>query len=403
MRPFGICLCVLGVFVSALAFVDPVDNERKVSVDVVRKLLIDIALFQPAELKELDEGKVVVKAMPTKDKQIVSVLGIVRLANISALSIDEFRSSLTQRGNKAMIGGGKFSVPPVLNDIKDLELTEKDFKVLRKCAIGDCDMNMSAEMIKRIASEIDWNAADHKDRAANMFREMLLNYVSNYAAGGDDSLGKYSNRKELVDLAVSHRTLLSDSIFLNDLSPEIVKYFEEYPKKQLDGASSEMHWSTVDFGLKPAVTLTQTVAFDGSKNGIRLFIVANKQIYASRYLDASFSFTALVGTGANEPGGYLLFVDRSQSDALDGLLSGVARSVVETEAVEKVRAVLQNAELRLIALTTKVEPDASIVNDPTTIDKFVEWISKPVVMIVLLTIAGAAIYFLSRSRSIKQK
>ena len=397
MRLFGIKLFVLGVLSSILAFAGTNDDEKLVKADLVRKLLIERVLFQPADLIQLDEGKIVVKAIPTKDKQIVSVFGIVRLADISAVSMDAFRASLTQRGNKAMKGGAKFSEPPVIDDLNDLELVEKDFKVLRKCVPGDCDLNMSAESIKKLGAEIDWNAPDHKERVTAMLRDMLFRYVSDYAAGGDRSLGSYSNRKEPVDLAVSHRMLLTDSLFANDLSPEVVGYFTDFPNRQLNGAASEMHWSTVDFGLKPAITLTHTLAFDGSQNGVRRFVVANKQIYASRYLDASLSFTMLVGTGANEPGGYLIFTDRSQSDALDGLLSGVARSVVEREAVEKVKGVLQNAELRLIAGNKPSEPAEGTPDGPSIGSQLVGWFRQPIGIVVLLTIAGAAIFAFFRS------
>lgn len=393
MRPIGISLCVLSVFISALAFAGPTDSDKPIRVDLVRKLLVENALFQPAELKELDEGKVVVKAIPTKDKQVVSVVGAVRLNDISAVSMEAFRASLTQRNNKEMKASGKFSLPPAGDDLKGLELEDKDYKVLKKCSVGDCDMNMSAEMIRKMNADIDWNAAGHKERAVGLFSEMLLRYVSNYTASGNGLLGQYANRKEVVDLAAVHKSLLTNSILLNELSPEIYGYFAEYPKKQLAGADSEMLWSTVDFGLKPAITLTHTVAFDGTQNGQRRFIVANKQIYASRYLDASLSFTMLVGNGTNETGGYLIFADRSQSDALDGMLSGLARGVVENEAIEKVKLMLQNAELRLIE-AGKGKNDESAIETGGTFG----FLSSPMFIAVIVAILGAMLFVILRRR-----
>ena len=396
MRRAGTNLSVSIAFAFVLTCVCSLDVQTQVTGDAFRKRLVEKALFLPSEQKELDEGQIVVKALPTKNKQIVSVLGVIRLKDISAVSMDDFRASLAQRRNKTMTGGGKFSEPPAADDLKDLELKDKDFKVLKKCSVGDCDMNMSAEMIRKFTIDVNWNADDHKERATALFREMLLGYVNGYTANGDVNLGNYANRKETVDLAAAHKSLLTNSLFLDDLSPEVYGYLAGFPAKQLGGMSSEMHWSTIDFGLKPAITLTHSVAFDGSQNGVLRFIVANKQIYASRYLDASLSFTILMGTGANEPGGYLIFADRSQSDALDGLLSGVARSVVEKEAVEKVRDVLQNAEIRLIAGNKQSEPDAGTPDGPSIGNQIVEWFRQPIGIIVLLALAGIAIFSLSR-------
>jgi len=393
MRSIGRSLCVLGLVTSALAFAGQSTPEKQIKVDAVRKLLTEFAFFQPDDLRELDAGKVVVKAIPTKDKQVVSVVGAVRLNDISAVSMDAFRASLTQRNNKEMKASGKFRLPPTIDDLNDLELEEKDYKVLKKCSIGDCDMNMSAEMIRKFSSEVDWNADDHKERASALFREMLLRYVNNYAVSGDSQLGLYANRKEVVDLSDAHRSLVTNSIFLNDISPEIYQYFAEYPKKQLAAASSDMLWSTVDFGLKPAITLTHTVAFDGTQNGQRRFIVANKQIYASRYLDASLSFTILVGNGTKETGGYLIFADRSQSDALDGMLSGLARGVVEKEAIEKVKLMLQNAELRLIE-AGKGRKDESTIETGGTFG----FLSSPMFIAVIVAILGAMLFVILRRR-----
>ena len=383
-----ITLLLVGAFAIGLQAQTP--NDR------IREVLIEKATFQPSDLKELDEGKIVVKAIPTNDKQIVSVFGAVRLKDISAVPMEEFRASLTQRSNRAMKGGGRFSVPPAADDLQGLELEDKDYKVLKKCSVGDCDMNMSAEMIRRLGAEVDWNAADHKERATVLFREMLLQYVRGYTSNGDGTLGQYANRREIVDLADAHRSLLASSLMIKDISPEIYGYFGEFPKKQVARAESEMHWSTVDFGLKPAITITHTVAFDVSQNGLSRFIVANKQIYASRYLDASLSFTMLISSGVNDPGGYLIFTDRSRSDALDGMMSGIARSVVEKEAVEKVRGMLQNAELRMLAAgrPKSDQPNAEI----SGYSRINEIMSDPIFITAVVGVLGIAVLLILRQR-----
>lgn len=363
-----------------------------------RKLLTDEAAFQPDELTALDAGKLVVKVLPSQNKQIVSVFGIVRLPDISDISMPEFRSSLTQRSNKALKAGGKFSLPPTIEDLNDLELEDKDISALKKCIVGNCDMNLSAELIKKISAELDSSSVDQRQRATALIREMLLQFIVNYSLDGDRSLGQYANRKQAFDLAESHHSLLADTVIVNDLFPELITYFSGFPSKALAGIESEMHWSTVDFGLKPAITLTHTAAFK-TTNG---YIVGNKQIYASRYIDSSISFSLLVGFGANDKSGYLIFVDRSQSDALGGMFSGLTKGIVEKEAIEKVTSILQNTERRLIAANKRNNEDAPETerqSEDGIAALMIQLLTEPKVAVPALIVLAAAAFLLLRRRA----
>ncbi|HQX55414.1 MAG TPA: hypothetical protein PLP07_05765 [Pyrinomonadaceae bacterium] len=360
-----------------------------------RKALSDKAGFGPTDISALDDGKLIVKTLTTNDKEVVAIVGIIRIKDLPSTSMSDFRSSITQRDNKTVRAGGKFSDPPTDQDLKDLDLEEKDLEALKKCVVGDCDMNMSAESIRQFGM-VDWDSSDRKPVVNQLFRSVLLRYALDYSSGGDRTLGEYENRKKNVDLPEVHRSLLANSLFVADLSPELNKYLGGYPTASLKGAESELYWSTINFGLKPAIALTHTIAYDGSRAGLRQYFVANKQIYASRYLDASLSFSMLISFGSSESGGYLIFTDRSMSDALGGILGGVARSVVENEAIERVKGVLSSAELRLIS-----GPNRSAGPDPDITDSHndaVPFYRNPIVIVAVSIAIAVIVFFLLRRR-----
>ncbi|MBK9766738.1 MAG: hypothetical protein IPP63_06815 [Chloracidobacterium sp.] len=87
-----------------------------------RKALSDKAGFGPTDISALDDGKLIVKTLTTNDKEVVAIVGIIRIKDLPSTSMSDFRSSITQRDNKTVRAGGKFSDPPTDQDLKDLDL-----------------------------------------------------------------------------------------------------------------------------------------------------------------------------------------------------------------------------------------------------------------------------------------
>lgn len=314
----------------------------------LRSELVRYANFTEGELSALEKGEVIVKRVKTNDKRDVAVFGIVRKADLPPVSMAAFRESLSQRGNKEMGAKGRFSDPPQPADLSSLNLEGRDFDELRKCSIGDCDINMSAFWIRRFGSEIDWNAADHRERATELFRAMMLEYASEYSSKGASSLGTHVNRKEPLDLARAQNELLKGLPLVDIFGFGLRKYMQEFPVASLSGIQSELHWSAVDFGLNPTVVLTHAVAFTNGIGGNDSHFVLTRQFYSTRYLDASISLTALLRIPNGEAvESYIVFIDRSRSDAIGGILGGVARAAVEAEAVDRVRRLLETSSARL--------------------------------------------------------
>lgn len=353
-----------------------------------RSEVIRYADLSEAEVAAMEKGELVVKRVKAANDQDVAVFGIVKIAELRPITMADFRESFSQRGNREMEGKGRFSDPPNISDLSKLELEDRDFDELRKCRIGDCDINMSATWIRRFGTEIDWNAPDHRERATELFRAMVLEYASEYAAKGASSLGKNVNRKEPLDLANAHRELLSELPLLSTFRSDLRDYLEEYPGGSLTGVRNELHWSAVDFGLNPTVTLTHAVTFTNGLDGHDSLFVLTRQFYSTRYLDASISLTALLRIpNGNTVDSYVIFSDRSRSDALGGLLGGVARTAVEAEAVDRVRRLLETSSASLTKTRAEQRPvDVVVEEEPQSWAGWLRanWLLASAALLVLL-------------------
>jgi len=119
------------VVVSVFAVVIPTQTPRS----SLTKILSRQAAFDEADLAALEKGEIVVKVLAanSKDKKEVGVFGGVRVSARPHISLSDFQSSLEQKTNEAVVSQGRFSSPPVLDDLKGLKLEKNDLKDLRIC------------------------------------------------------------------------------------------------------------------------------------------------------------------------------------------------------------------------------------------------------------------------------
>jgi hypothetical protein len=356
--------CVLTSGFLLLQAVSPQVPERK-----FRKML-GLDTWTPEEVTALANGDVVVRHHATAEKQDLSTTGILMIKGLPAISMEKFRESLSQKGGESMKGGGQFSDPPTFDDLMNLELDKDSIEQLRKCTVGNCDLNLSANMIERFAKEIDWNAGDAGQRATNLFQEMLVTFVQNYLGRGIDGLGTFDNRRKTVDLKAAHTSLISNSLFIREIHPNFLQYLEDFPADTLANVQSSMHWSIVDFGLKPSITVSHSAVHTEVTGNEQQHFVASRQIYASRYLDSSLTFSVLLRVSdQNGITTYLVFSDRSRSDALEGPLGGFARGVVQKESAARIKSLLDKVHLRLLYLSRPNETHSTSGAQDSLIDR----------------------------------
>lgn len=318
----------------------------QMSGDDFRRRLAVSGGFTDEDFGVLAKGDAAVRVGSPVNKQDVSIVGAIRVGEDGSYTLEAFRQSLALRSNKSVAAGKIFSASPVAGDLDGLKLDDKDLAELRECRPGNCDFNLSADAIREIAAVFAVDGAGTREAAEDRIRSILLRYAEDYLGSGNRSLKPYANRPVKFDVLRAHQEILSEMLFLRELSPSLAAFFERFPEAPLTGAVSEIRWSAIDFGLNPAIVLTHSVAVTDSGN----HFVVNKQFYGSRYLDASLSMSLLIRViEGGRPVAYVVFADRTRTDALGGPLVSMARKIVVNDAVERSKALLERSKIQLLA------------------------------------------------------
>lgn len=379
----------IGLVVTVLAIATAVtDAAAQFDRSYFLKHLREKAAFAPEDLAALEAGQTVVKTIKTGDKQETAVVGVVKTTIDGSVPLDRFRASFSQKRSDEIGPGAKFSSPPINDDLRSLELEEKDIEELERCFVGNCDLNMTEKMIVRINASVDGSAVDRSQKMSEAYRSLLAEIAAAYEARGAASLEPLVNRRKPVPIGEDHRSLLSRSLFLRDAAPKLYSFLQNFPKGD-DDVENALYWSTVEFGLKPMIAISHVAADAEISGGGERFAIATRQIYASRYIDSSLTLSFLfrfADDGKSEA--YLVFADRTRSDALGGLLGGIARSVAEQQGKERVKQILERSrdQLKASLAVTPAGPE-----QPQTEAASGTLTNRAVVIIAALAILAVAI------------
>jgi hypothetical protein len=332
----------LPVFVLAFALLcsAALTIDGQTSQAELQKVLQDKAAFADTDFAALQRGETIVKLAPAQDKREIALSGLVNLRASAEDFLRSYRESLTQRTNAAVLELGSFSATPTLSDLQNLTLEPDDIEDLKECAVGDCDIKLSAAMIERFAREVNWQAPDYAQQATLLFKTMLLDYVRDYHARGSAALIEYNDKPTGVRLADEQRELTGTSGYLNDI-------FASALATQTRPAEEMLVWSKIKFGLKPVIAVNHVMIY---KRGLELgpqVLAVSRQIYADHYFDSSLALTAFVTVAG--PTSYMVYENRSRADGLDGPFSKFKRKMVESKALAGLKGILEHSKLTLEA------------------------------------------------------
>ncbi|MGA9773634.1 MAG: hypothetical protein WBV94_31680 [Blastocatellia bacterium] len=318
-----------------------------------------------ANLASLERGETVTKLLKTKAKKEIAALGIVRVNASGDLFIDRFRDIADFKKSSPVLQIGKFSNPPVLADLNGLTLDPCCLEAIRNCKTGACDMKMSAEMMTRFQKELSPSAANYQERANSLARRMLFDYLKAYLQTGNAALIEYDDAEKAVRLNDEFRSLLEQSRFLADYAPEFYKYLEEFPKASLPNVEDFIYWSKEKFGLNPVLSLTHVVIYKRVIGESTEVLIASKQLYANHYFDGSLGLGLYVEgvQGPASSGSYMMYLNRSRADALQGWFLGIKRSLVGGRVREGLARNLKLVKKRIESYA--MQPSTTLKTDKT--------------------------------------
>ena len=303
------------------------------------------------ELAALDKGQILAKLPKTGETREVAAFAIMRLDISSEFFVERVRDIVAFKKSDNVLQIGKFSNPPRLEDLAGLTLDPSEIESIRRCRVGNCDLKMSAPMIERFRKEINWSA-NYSGKVTELFRQILLDRAENYLRAGNSSLGEYNDRAYRLRLADEFHTLLQPAPYMYEYVPEFQKYLEEFPNSRPADVEDFVYWSTEKFGLKPVVSLTHVAIYKIQKAHGADIIIASKGIYATHYFEASLGLTGFFQTplASGVQRSYLIYINRSRTDALRGLFGGLKRSLISG-------SLRDGAKKNMEMIKTKLEGD----------------------------------------------
>jgi hypothetical protein len=314
-----------------------------------KKLLREQAAFEATDFAELEQGETVVKLLPVQDKREVAVYGVVFLQTPLEVFLESYREGLTRKNNPAILEIGKFSKSPTFDDLRSLTIETRDIDDMKDCVVGKCDLKLSAAMIERFHSEVNWDAPDYRVQASQLIKLMLLQYVQEYIDRGDSALIEYSDKEKQIRLGEEVQSLMAASRYLNGVAPEFTNYLKSYPRKELPNVEHALVWSKLKFGLKPVIAINHVMIYRREQETGPQVLIATKQIYANHYFNSSLALTAFGKIPERSSESYLLYENRSRADGLEGFFSGMRRRIVQNEAADNLKTILQGTKVNLEA------------------------------------------------------
>jgi hypothetical protein len=285
--------------------------------------------FTTYELGALEKGEIIVKLPRTTETREVAAFAIMRLDVPADFFIEKIQDIVSFKKSENVLQIGKFSNPPRLEDLAGLSLDPAEIETIRRCGVNKCAFKMSAEFMERFRNEVDWSAPDYRDRVTALMREILLKYVQVYLQGGNATLVEYHDKSYTVRLPEELQTLLQVTPYMYQYVPEFQKYLQEFPNGRPAATEDFIYWSKEKFGLKPVVSVTHVTIYKRHRPNGTEVLIASKGIYANHYFESSLGLTGFIQSQSSELSrSYLIYINRSRTDALRGLFAGLKRSLI---------------------------------------------------------------------------
>jgi hypothetical protein len=294
------------------------------------------ALKEPLQLSDgdlstLGQGQPLAKTLTSSTPREMTTAGAVRIRG-SALArfVNQFKTLEGFRTSQFVLQIEKFGDTPQLSDLDKLTLETDDFESLRTCRVGECEVQLSADDIKRF-SQVNWKSPHAARDAATLYRAILFDHLLKYRAAGTKSLLHYQDREPGVSLAQETQSLIDARPSLLDQAPALRDHIRRYPSGPDPQVEDFFYWSKEAFGFKPVVGLNHVSAHTDAATG-RVTILTT-QIYASHYIEGSLGINALMpDRSSNESAFYWAYVNRARVGRLGGLLGKIARPIMQRRA-----------------------------------------------------------------------
>ena len=288
-------------------------------------------------------GQPVAKLLTADEKKEVAVFGAVWIDAPIRRYVEAVNAIETFEAGGGFKVTRRIGSPPRLEDFADLRLPAEDLDDLRHCRVGACEIKLGANAVQRFRNEIDWQAPGAGAAANALMRQLALEYVTRYLAGGNDHLAVYHDRSDPTVTARDFREMTDGMPELTTYLPNLRRYLLDYPNTTLPGSTSFLYWQETEFGLKPTIRISHLTIREGPDDTV----IASKMLYASHYFWTGLELRALVPDRARGTGFWLVTVSRSRADGLSGFSGFLVRRRVRSEVLNGALSGLRSTKQKL--------------------------------------------------------
>lgn len=294
----------------------------------IRGVLTRYLQFTTSELADLQAGKVVKHGLDSTAAGEVGVVGAVRINAPRAKFLTRVRDIARFKNSPDVLQIGRFSRPPTLDDLAALTVEAGDFDS-RACRVGNCGVRLPAAVIQRVEREIVPGAPGVQQRAAALFKQVLLDDVTAYVNGSPGRFEQYDDGARPIRPLDEFDGVLRSSPALEALVPGLSDHLKDFPASRLPEADDFLYWSKERVSMAAFITVTHVTIVCLST---ATCVIATKDVYSSRYIDASLAISIATDSLETPSAFYLVYGNRSRANALKGGFSSLKRAIVERRA-----------------------------------------------------------------------
>ena len=295
------------------------------------------------ERQQLLSGQPLAKTLEANPDIEVAVFGATWVKAPIRAYVNAVRDIENFERGQGFLVTKRISSPPKIEDFSRMRVPTEDLDDIGECSVGDCNVKLGEEAIRRFQRQVDWNGPNRQTSGNSVMRQIALEYVKGYLEGGNDRLAVYKDQDRPTFVAQEFRSMVDNLPALTTFMPEMRSYLLDYPKVKLPNSTSFLYWQEVEFGLKPLTRISHfTIRETPSET-----VVASKMLYASHYFWTALELRVLVPDPARGTGFWLFTVSRSRSDGLSGFLGRIIGMKVRSEAAEGTLSALKATKSRL--------------------------------------------------------
>jgi hypothetical protein len=316
-----------------------------------RAFFQDHVKLTDSEIQTMEQGQVVTKVLVSGDTTygILVFGGVYINAPISKFA-DAYRDVNKLQGEKAYLVVQDFcraGAPPKLSDFDRLELEGKDIDELEHCRPAECELQVFD--VLDFQKRVDWKSKDKYTQANQLARQLIYEGMTHYLAGGLKALGSYHDRSKPLNLYQATKDMVDRSYYLpQDKAGDIYRHVLEYPQGKVEGAEDIFYWEKIDFGAGATVRVNHVTLFPKGVGAVKL-VVANKQLYASRYIRVALQMFYCVPdtSNPNKPGFFLIEMNDSRVPDFGLIELAIVKRIATGKSVEGTRATLEIYQRRI--------------------------------------------------------